>query len=152
MYYPSQGFASGSVSDDAFGMRHFASRQDGTLEFAVAQSYSKNFGLYGERVGTLQIASQGGSLVAKVEGRLKKIARAEYSTCPSYGARIVATILGSDTLRQEWYEDLATMSRRMKNMRQLLHDALKRKETPGSWDHLLTNVSLRGEPKVRVAF
>lgn len=52
----SQGFASGNFDDDAWAIRHFASRP--SMEMAVAQSFSKNFGLYGERVGALHIRKQ----------------------------------------------------------------------------------------------
>ncbi|KAJ3207644.1 Aspartate aminotransferase, cytoplasmic [Dinochytrium kinnereticum] len=47
-----QGFASGSLDDDAWAVRYFA---DLGFELFVAQSYSKNFGLYGERTGCLTI-------------------------------------------------------------------------------------------------
>ena len=38
-----QGFASGDLDKDAFAVRHFAARG---IDFLLAQSYSKNFGLY----------------------------------------------------------------------------------------------------------
>ncbi len=38
-----QGFASGDVDKDAYAVRYFVSRG---FELLVAQSYSKNFGLY----------------------------------------------------------------------------------------------------------
>lgn len=44
-----QGFASGDVENDAWGIRHFFNEVP-QLEFCVAQSFSKNFGLYGQRV------------------------------------------------------------------------------------------------------
>lgn len=40
-----QGFASGSLDADAWAVRHFVSEG---LELFVAQSFSKNFGLYSE--------------------------------------------------------------------------------------------------------
>lgn len=47
-----QGFASGSLDTDAQAVRMFVA--DGG-EVLVAQSYAKNMGLYGERVGALSI-------------------------------------------------------------------------------------------------
>lgn len=47
-----QGFASGSLDADAQPVRLFVA--DGG-ECFVAQSYAKNLGLYGERVGALSI-------------------------------------------------------------------------------------------------
>ena len=49
-----QGFASGNILLDARPMR-FAYILD--IPFMLCQSYSKNFGLYGERVGCLSISS-----------------------------------------------------------------------------------------------
>ena len=47
-----QGFASGSLGTDAHSVRTFVA--DGG-ECLIAQSYAKNMGLYGERVGALSI-------------------------------------------------------------------------------------------------
>jgi len=46
----SQGFASGDLDTDAYAPRLFVEKG---LEIMVSQSYSKNLGLYGERVGAL---------------------------------------------------------------------------------------------------
>ena len=45
-----QGFASGSLEEDAYAPRLFESRG---IEFFCAQSYSKNLGLYAERIGAI---------------------------------------------------------------------------------------------------
>lgn len=50
--FPIQGFASGNLDADAQPIRLFAA--DGG-ELLAAQSYAKNMGLYGERVGALSI-------------------------------------------------------------------------------------------------
>lgn len=47
-----QGFASGSLDEDAFSVRRFVEKG---LEIMVAQSYSKNLGLYAERVGAINV-------------------------------------------------------------------------------------------------
>lgn len=49
-----QGFASGDLIRDAASIRLFAERGFSML---VAQSYAKNMGLYGERVGALHIVT-----------------------------------------------------------------------------------------------
>ncbi|KAJ5706694.1 pyridoxal phosphate-dependent transferase [Penicillium malachiteum] len=51
-----QGFASGNLEQDAWSIRHFF-RCEPKLEFCVAQSFSKNFGLYGQRVGALHVVT-----------------------------------------------------------------------------------------------
>lgn len=47
-----QGFASGDVNKDSFAVRHFISRG---FEMLCSQSFSKIFGLYGERVGNFEL-------------------------------------------------------------------------------------------------
>lgn len=44
-----QGFASGDLDTDAWSVRYFVNERN--FELFVAQSYSKNFGLYNERAG-----------------------------------------------------------------------------------------------------
>lgn len=50
--YPAQGFASGDPENDAWAIRRFVA--DGHC-VALAQSFAKNFGLYGERIGALSV-------------------------------------------------------------------------------------------------
>ncbi len=139
----SQGFATGNIDNDARAIRHFVVRSNGSMEFAVAQSFSKNFGLYGERVGALHVVARSPESAAKVEAKLKKIQRAEITSTPSFGAKMVATIVQDPTLREQWHQDLRTMSGRLQDMRKRLHDELTKRNTPGNWDHLLTDVGLR---------
>jgi len=47
-----QGFASGDLAKDAASIRLFADHTDRIVLF---QSFAKNFGLYGERVGNLNV-------------------------------------------------------------------------------------------------
>jgi aspartate aminotransferase len=110
----------------------------------VAQSFSKNFGLYGERVGALHVvvgaASDRGGVADQVEAALKKISRAEITSTPGFGAKIVATVTRTPALRAQWQQDMQTMSGRLRDMRQRLYDELTRRETLGNWGHLLTDV------------
>jgi len=84
------GFASGNVEKDAFALRHFAMEGH---NFLMAQSFAKNFGLYGERVGTLSAVCASAEEAKRVESQLKILIRPMYSNPPIYGARLVATIL-----------------------------------------------------------
>lgn len=107
----------------------------------VAQSFSKNFGLYGERVGVLHVVCRTEIARSKTLSMLSRLSRAEITTSPINGARIVAKVLGDADLKQQWQRDLLHMSGRMKSMRKRLVDALLKYQTPGSWDHILTDVS-----------
>jgi aspartate aminotransferase, cytoplasmic len=77
---------------------------------------------------------------AKVTPLLTQLSRAEITSCPSYGARIVAKILSNATLFDQWLQDLVTISERMKSMRKALYQGLQRRSVRGSWEHLLTDV------------
>ncbi|KAB2569788.1 Aspartate aminotransferase P2 [Lasiodiplodia theobromae] len=134
-----QGFATGSLSADAWPIRHFLNRP--SLEFCVAQSFSKNFGLYSERVGALHVVTRSAEIAVRVLGKLKRLQRAEITTAPAFGARVVARVLGDAALYRQWEEDLLRMSGRMRRMRERLVEELQARETPGEWGHVLSEVS-----------
>ncbi|RGP67942.1 putative aspartate cytoplasmic [Fusarium sporotrichioides] len=147
-----QGFATGDVNKDAAAIAHFFDRSD--LEFAVAQSFSKNFGLYGERVGVLHIVALDSETATKTTPLLVQLSRAEITSCPSYGARIIAEIIGDETLYNQWLDDLVQMSGRMKSMRQSLYQGLVQRRVRGSWKHLLSDIgmfSMMGLSRAQVA-
>lgn len=148
-----QGFASGSVKDDAWAIRHFFNYNTSSpLDFAVAQSFSKNFGLYGQRTGALHVVVSRGNnmdnLTATrdtsdaVLSNLCHLVRGEYSMPPRAGSDIVKTVLSSAELRARWHDDLQVMSGRIKKMRRLLFDELERLGTPGKWDHILHQIGM----------
>lgn len=136
----SQGFATGDLADDAWAIRHFF--QNTSLELLVAESFSKNFGLYGERAGVLHVVCRTEAAKAKTLGMLARLSRAEITTAPINGARIVSKVLEDETLKEQWLADLLHMSDRMRSMRRKLVDGLRKRHTPGSWDHILTDASL----------
>lgn len=120
-------------------MRHFARRS--ALEIGVAQSFSKNFGLYGERVGAFHLLTTDPSLKPAIQSQLVRIIRSEVSSSPSFGCRIVAAVFADDRLREQWQSDLKTMSARIKSMREALYTELQRLGTPGDWGHIVSQVS-----------
>jgi aspartate/tyrosine/aromatic aminotransferase len=115
-----QGFAAG-LEEDAKAIRLFA--EEGH-EMVVANSFSKNFGLYAERVGALFIATHSEVVAQRLLSKIKVIIRTNYSNPPMHGASIVSHILGSRTLRKEWEHEVAQMRERIHTMRHGLVDAL----------------------------
>ena len=101
--------------------------QHAGLGMCVAQSFSKNFGLYGERVGALHLVVPPHLSAQGAQGELMAIARAEYSNPPRFGASIVETVLVDPVLRSQWEVDLDTMSSRMHRMRHELKNRLEKK-------------------------
>jgi len=151
-----QGFATGDVEADAWAVRHFqealfpatCSRVPGFTSPAgmcVAQSFAKNFGLYGERVGAFHLILPPGAATVGAHSQLVKLSRAEISNPPLFGARIVYTILSDPTLRTGWLEDLKTMSTRIRNMRQHLRQAIEKcQQEPvnDKWAHLTSQIGM----------
>lgn len=60
-----QGFASGSLDEDASSVRLFAARG---MELLVAQSYSKNLGLYAERIGAINVLCSSADAATRYDG------------------------------------------------------------------------------------
>lgn len=116
-----QGFARG-LDEDAEGLRLFAEQCD---EILVASSFSKNFGIYGERTGAFTLVAANADIAATVFSQVKSIIRVIYSNPPKHGAALVATILNDADLRSEWEAELAAMRERIKKMRSLLVRTLK---------------------------
>ncbi|BEN44101.1 amino acid aminotransferase [Serratia marcescens] len=118
-----QGFANG-LEEDAQGLRIFAAKHQ---ELIVASSYSKNFGLYNERVGACTLVAADAETADRAFSQVKAAIRANYSNPPSHGAAVVATILGNDALRAMWEQELTDMRQRIHRMRQLFVNTLQEK-------------------------
>jgi len=116
-----QGFADG-IEEDTAAVRAFV---DAGVQFFVASSFSKNFSLYGERVGALSIVTASKEEAARVGSQVKRIIRTNYSNPPTHGGAIVAAVLGSQELRAIWEEELTGMRNRIRDMRKGFANALK---------------------------
>jgi aspartate aminotransferase len=134
-----QGFASGNCDEDAFAIRLFA--EDGH-NMALATSTSKNFGLYGERCGTLSIVTQSPEERACVESQLKMIARPMYSSPPVHGARLVNEILSDPALKTQWFADVNEMAMRIIAMRTALRTELEALDSPHCWHHITQQIGM----------
>ena len=116
-----QGFGAG-LDDDAFAVRELARRGVPAL---VANSFSKNFSLYGERCGGLHVICENAAAAARVVGQLTGSVRSNYSNPPTHGAKIVTRVLNTPALRESWQRELAAMCERIARMRVAIHDGLK---------------------------
>lgn len=138
-----QGFASGSLSQDSFAIRHFVEKG---FDLVIAQSFAKNLGLYGERVGAFHFVAAPGpdaeDICERVRSQLAILQRSEISSPPMYGAQITSIILNDKQLFTEWEADLRTMSDRIISMRKILKEELIRLRTPGTWDHLTSQIGM----------
>lgn len=109
-----QGFASGDCTRDAYALRKFASEGH---QLVLSQSFAKNMGLYGERVGSFSVVCADADEKARVESQLKILIRPMYSNPPIHGARLVSTVLNTPELKQEWLEEVKFMADRIITMR-----------------------------------
>jgi aspartate aminotransferase, cytoplasmic len=138
-----QGFASGSLSKDGWAINYFVEQG---FELLVAQSYAKNFGLYGERAGCFHFvtapSSNAQDTVTRVGSQLAILQRSEISNPPAYGARIASLVLNDSKLFSQWEEDLRTMSGRIIKMRKALQGRLEELKTPGDWSHITEQIGM----------
>ncbi|VDL99627.1 unnamed protein product [Schistocephalus solidus] len=143
-----QGFASGDVDRDAFALRLFASSHlapqrgsPGTM--LLAQSFAKNMGLYGERVGAFSLlTASDDDASGRCMSQLKIIIRGMYSNPPLHGASIATEILTDPDLKQTWLSELKTMAERLTCMRQSLRSALQRCGSTRDWSHITKQIGM----------
>lgn len=134
-----QGFASGNLERDAWAIRYFVSEG---FEFFCAQSFSKNFGLYNERVGNLTVVGKEPESILRVLSQMEKIVRITWSNPPAQGARIVADTLSNPELFEEWKGNVKTMADRILTMRSELRARLEALKTPGTWNHITDQIGM----------
>lgn len=127
-----QGFGDG-LEEDAAGLREFAKAGG---EFIFCSSFSKNFGLYRERVGAVAVVCKTKENATAVQSQLNRAVRANYSNPPAHGGAIVETILSDPQLRQKWEAELATMRDRINGMRGQFVQVLKEKGVPGDYSFM----------------
>lgn len=132
-----QGFGD-SLDEDIWAIRAMA---EAGLVFLVSNSFSKNFSLYGERVGGLSVVCPTSQEAALVLGQLKATVRRIYSNPPLHGAQLVATVLHDPRLTEMWHAEVGDMRERIKSMRTKLKRVLEQRlpELPaGYFDYFVT--------------
>lgn len=127
-----QGFGEG-IEADRCGVEAFAATG---IDFLVASSFSKNFGLYNERTGALTIVSPSAGEAAVAMSHLKTTIRVIYSNPPAHGGLIVALILSDPQLHQQWLQELAAMRNRIKAMRVALVEGLAKRRVKGDFSSI----------------
>jgi len=134
-----QGFASGDPEKDVAAVRHFI--QDGH-NIGLCQSFAKNFGLYGQRVGAFSLLTETPAEAEAVESQLKILIRPMYSNPPLHGARIVSSILNDAELNAQWRKEVKGMADRIITMRQRLVQHLKELGSKKDWSHITNQIGM----------
>lgn len=73
---------------------------------------------------------------------MKRIARAMYSNPPVHGARIVANVVGDESMFGEWKEEMEMMAGRIKGVRKELHDYLVQLNPDKDWSFILRQIGM----------
>jgi aspartate aminotransferase len=136
-----QGFASGNAEQDAAALRYMTLERK--LPVLLAQSFAKNFGLYGERCGTFSVVCANAQQKQRILSQLKIIIRPMYSSPPRHGSSIVKTVLSDEALTAQYYTECATMAARIQEMRTRLVETLK--DVAGSkhdWSHVTEQIGM----------
>ena len=124
------GLAQG-IEEDVWPLKYFAAQGH---EYLTAVSFSKSFGLYGERIGALFILSKKES--EGIPSLMQTLIRSTYSNPSRHGAKLVTLILDDQALRKEWESELSTMQKRIQVMREKLLERLKFYGGSDSFDFL----------------
>ncbi|KAK4228043.1 pyridoxal phosphate-dependent transferase [Podospora fimiseda] len=134
-----QGFASGDIHKDAFAVRHFVEQGH---NIALAQSFAKNMGLYGERIGAFSIVCADAEEQKRVDSQIKIVVRPMYSNPPIHGARIAAEILNTPALYDQWLLEVKEMADRIITMRALLKENLEKLGSKHDWSHITSQIGM----------
>ncbi|GAA5829900.1 hypothetical protein JCM11251_007926 [Rhodosporidiobolus azoricus] len=133
------GFASGSVDNDAFALRHFVSEGH---QIMLCQSFAKNMGLYGERVGTFSVVCENKEEKEKVDSQIKILVRPMYSNPPVHGARVASTLLTDPELNKQWLAEVKGMADRIITMRDTLYNLLQEAGSKREWKHIKEQIGM----------
>jgi len=135
-----QGFASGDAARDAFAVRHFVEQGHKIL---LAQSFSKNMGLYGERVGLFSMITDSAQETQRVDSQIKILIRPMYSNPPLSGPRLVKQVLSNPELNTEWQSEVKLMANRIISMREKLYEHLTDTyQSKKSWSHVTSQIGM----------
>jgi aspartate/tyrosine/aromatic aminotransferase len=134
-----QGYASGDLDEDNYATTVFLEQG---MEFFLAQSFAKNLGLYGERIGYIHVKCASKDDADRVLSQMKIVIRQAYSSPPRHGAYLVNKVLTDPKLKPQWLQELKLMSDRIVDMRQELRKAVEAKGTPGTWNHITDQIGM----------
>ncbi len=145
------GFGDG-VQEDAAPLRMML---DAGVEFMASISFSKNMGLYRERVGALTVVAKDSKTADTVFSRMKKTIRVIFSNPAAHGPLTASMVLGDRMLRTMWDAELAAMRTRLHAVRAAFADGLAARVKDRSFDFIRAQsgmFSFTGLTPAQVAF
>ena len=127
-----QGFGAG-IEEDRSVVEKFATAG---IDFLVASSFSKNFGLYNERTGAMTLVSPTAAEADVAMSHLKATIRVNYSNPPAHGGLAASAVLSDPELYDQWVGEVAEMRERIKAMRSALVDGLAARGVEGDFSFI----------------
>jgi len=145
-----QGFATADLNRDAWAVQYFAEQGS---EMMIAQSFSKNLGLYNERIGCATVVCESSKVATAIDTQLCAIIRPMYSNPPSHGARIVNFVLNDENNYDAWKQEMNGMSNQIRQARLQLRFLLENgnndesknnndNNNDGSWKHITDQIGM----------
>lgn len=128
-----QGYISGDLIKDIYPIYEFLNND---FEMFIAQSFSKSMNLYGERAGSLHVIVNDPDSIERVKAHFAEIAKGIYLVPVGHGSRIIKKVLGNESLRKMWEDELKVGVQRLNYVRNRLFEELKKINTRGNWDHV----------------
>lgn len=120
-----QGFSVG-LEEDRAGLLAVLQKAPEAL---VASSFSKNMGLYGERVGALLLMAESPRDVQAGLSQVKRLVRVLYSNPPKHGGALAQMVLADAELRKLWAQEVEAMRLRIAGNRRRLVNGLAERNT-----------------------
>jgi len=134
-----QGWASGDMEQDAWAVRHF---EENGLEMLVSQSFGKNLGLYGDRIGFLTMVVNEKTKIEAMKSQLTLILRPMYGNPCRPAARLIEEILLNKKRRSEWSKQLLSMVERIQGVRRDLRAMLEKLQPSMDWSSITNQVGM----------
>ena len=123
-----QGLTTGNLVEDVAFLGKHINKYPWEHGFYLCQSFAKNLGLYGERIGSLSMVLPPNVTKPVRENimlGLERVVRSQYSSPGIHGQEIVTHVLANKELKQQWFADVEKMHARINGIRKLLHEKLK---------------------------
>jgi len=134
-----QGWASGDMEEDAWAVRHF---EENGMEMLVSQSFGKNLGLYGDRIGFLTMVVKDKNKIEAMKSQLTLILRPMYGNPCRPAARLIEEIILNKEKRAEWNTQLLSMVDRVKGVRRDLRLMLEELQPSMDWSSITSQVGM----------
>jgi aspartate/tyrosine/aromatic aminotransferase len=115
------------LDEDASALRIFL---DAGIDFMAALSFSKNMGLYCDRVGALTLVAGNAKAADAAFSQVKRAVRVLYSNPSAHGGLIARKILEDASLRDVWHRELTAMRERIATVRAQFVEQLSHRQVP----------------------